>query len=63
MHSILHVDREKISAKKGLMVVSAIAAAGLLEMLFGDPALFAIGALIAAYFVSRVGVHKHGRQR
>ncbi|MGZ0712699.1 FUSC family protein (plasmid) [Coraliomargarita sp. W4R53] len=26
-------------------------------------ALFAIGALIAAYFVSRVGVHKHGRQR
>ncbi|WP_430869207.1 FUSC family protein [Demequina aurantiaca] len=63
MQNIFHVDREKLALKRGLIVVAVVAAAALLEMVFGDAALFGIGALIAAYFVSRVGFHKRGRQR
>lgn len=60
IHDVLHVEREQIAIKSGLAVIAAIVIAGLFETLFGEVALYGV---VAAYFVSRVGAQKHGRQR
>lgn len=60
IQDILRIDREHIWVKEGIGVIALLVIAVLFEVLFGEVALYAI---VAAYFVSRVGAHKQGRQR
>ncbi|MGB0099815.1 MAG: FUSC family protein [Nocardioides sp.] len=58
--SIFYVDREGIKPRSGVLLVAAIVGISLIEMVLGE---VAVPALIAAYFVTRVGTHARGGKR
>lgn len=58
--SIFYIDREKVKPRSGVLLVAVIVGISLIEMVLGE---VAVPALIAAYFVARVGLYERGRER